>query len=259
MSAPTFDTQAFAEALKTTRLGRSFRYLESASSTNDVARADAEAGAIAGHVVLADQQSHGRGSQGRVWESPPGTDLYFSIVERPALPLTQLPGLTLTTGLAVAEAIERASAQRTHIKWPNDVWIGQKKCSGILVESASTGQSVGPVILGIGVNVNRLEFPVELSDSATSVALAAHRGPLSREHLLADLLAAIERRVDTLVQSGLRGLIDEVRERLALLGERVHVEGYGIGTLDDLMPDGSLRLLTESGPRLAVAGTLRRA
>lgn len=254
-----FDAALFQASLETTRYGRSVRFLESTTSTNDVARADAESGHPVGHVVVADTQNAGRGSHGRAWSSPPGTDLYFSIVEKPDVSLAQLPGLTLAVGLGVAEGIERSVDQRALVKWPNDVWLGGRKCCGILVESASTAQSLGPVILGVGVNVNRTEFPEELREIATSLALASGRDAVARLPLLQTLLRAIELRVNDFVRYGTEHIVKALEPRLALVGEHVSIEGYGIGTLDAILPDGSLRLVTRDGVRTAVAGTLRRA
>jgi BirA family biotin operon repressor/biotin-[acetyl-CoA-carboxylase] ligase len=135
--------ERIASALATRRLGRSLELRAITESTNDDARAAAAAGAPDGHVVLADAQRKGRGSRGRAWVSPPGSDLYLSAVVRSALPAQQLAPLTLAIGVGVAEAAEAflPSGKRASIKWPNDVWIGRAKLAGVLVETASLGHT----------------------------------------------------------------------------------------------------------------------
>src|SRR6185503_19101937 len=120
-------------------------------------------------------QRRGRGSHGRSWASPSGGDLYLSIVARPQLPLAQLAPLTLAVGLGVADAADAvlgaAARAPARVKWPNDVWLGGKKCAGILVETRS-GSAAPELIVGVGVNVNRVSFPDELAVTATSLRLA---------------------------------------------------------------------------------------
>jgi BirA family transcriptional regulator, biotin operon repressor / biotin---[acetyl-CoA-carboxylase] ligase len=244
--------------LRTARYGRSLRVLALTDSTNDDALLDAAAGAGDGHVVVADGQRSGRGSHGRDWASPAGTDLYVSIVAQPRLPPAQLPTLTLAVGLGVASAAERwlaGSGVSAQVKWPNDVWLDGKKCAGILVEARS---SLAPVVIGIGLNVNRLTFPAELAAGACSLRLARPgQAPFNRAAILAQLLLAIERAVDRLVAEGPEPLMLELSGRLALRGVRVRC-GEREGTLIGVAPSGALRLLTEHGPVELLAGRIER-
>lgn len=242
--------------LRTARYGRSLRVLPLTDSTNDDAWRDAAAGAGDGHVVVADAQRSGRGSHGRQWTSPAGTDLYVSILAQPQLAPAQLPTLTLAVGLGVAEAAEQLladSAVRAEVKWPNDVWLGGKKCAGILVEARS---SLAPVVIGVGLNVNRLEFPPELTGAACSLRLArANQQPLDRNATLAQLLLAIERAVDRLVADGPEALVLELAGRLALRGTRVRCAERE-GTLVGIAPSGALRLATDHGVVELLAGRI---
>src|SRR4051812_5317341 len=137
--------------LQTQRFGRSIEIRESTDSTNDDARNAAQAGAVDGHVVLADTQTKGRGARGRSWSSPAGSDLYLSIVTRSTLPLADVAPLTLAVGLAVAETVQSClpAGRSAQIKWPNDVWVDRKKVAGILLEGASQGDRALPIIVGI--------------------------------------------------------------------------------------------------------------
>jgi BirA family biotin operon repressor/biotin-[acetyl-CoA-carboxylase] ligase len=243
--------------LRSRRYGRSLRVLPETDSTNDDARVDADAGAVDGHVVVADAQRRGRGSHGRSWASPAGTDLYLSVVARPELPLAQLSPLTLAVGLGVAEGVDAAledpNVAPARVKWPNDVWLDGKKCAGILVEARS---SLAPVVIGIGLNVNRLEFPAELTGSACSLRLArsAH-APLDRAAALAQLLLCVERAVDRLVAEGPEPLMLELSGRLALHGVRVRCAERE-GSVAGVAPSGALRLLTDHGLIELLAGRI---
>jgi BirA family transcriptional regulator, biotin operon repressor / biotin---[acetyl-CoA-carboxylase] ligase len=251
--------------LETARIGRSLRIVASTDSTNDDARRDAQAGAPDGHVFVADSQQSGRGSHGRVWVSPAGEDLYLSIVARPALHLAQLSPLTLAVGLGVAEAVEKvltgtaSAASEPLVKWPNDVQIGGKKCAGILVEASSVGAEVGALVIGIGLNVNRLRWPDELQPIATSL-LASCPGAarFDRARVLAALLLAVEHWVDRFIAEGGAPIARALQARLAMRGERVRCGGL-VGTLVGVAPTGAVRIATESGVKELIAGRLESA
>lgn len=248
--------ERIATLLTTGRYGRSLDVREATSSTNDDAGAAARAGVPAGHVIVADHQRDGRGARGRSWASPPGSDLYVSIVERLPLQQAQLPPLTLAVGLAVAEAADAlVAAERTRVKWPNDVWLDGRKCAGILIEATMQGSEVGPVVIGVGLNVNRTEWPEELTDIATSLRQHAD-APLDRARVLAQLLASVERRVDDFVAGGLAAIHPALSARLALVGQRVRCDDT-VGTLAGIADSGALRVETANGVRELVTGTLR--
>jgi BirA family biotin operon repressor/biotin-[acetyl-CoA-carboxylase] ligase len=270
MSAPNvaeLDPGRIGSLLCTRSYGRSLELLASTDSTSDDARRAAEAGAPDGHVVLAESQHRGRGQQGRTWASPPGTDLYLSIVARPRLPFAALPPLTLAVGLGVADASEQllahAQAPRAQVKWPNDVLLGGQKCAGILVETSSAAQpqrepgaAEVAVVIGIGLNVNRLDWPDELRPLATS--LRAHRPGAERVDrgiALAALLACVERWVDALVARGGDAIASELDARLALRGQRVRC-GDCAGTLLGVAPSGAVRIATDLGVRELIAGRI---
>jgi BirA family biotin operon repressor/biotin-[acetyl-CoA-carboxylase] ligase len=245
--------------LTTTRLGRSLQLEASTGSTNDDARAAAKAGAVDGHVVVAESQSAGRGSRGRSWVSPSGTDIYMSVVAKLSVPPERLPPLTLVVGLAVVEALDPLLAGRARVKWPNDVWVEGRKLVGILVEGASTGAQLEPLVIGIGINVNRREFPEGLDIPPTSLALAL--GHPASEHVdrslvLASVLNQLEGWLDRFQREGPGAAIDAINQRLALRGERARVDQLE-GTVLRVAASGALVLETESGPRELVAGTLR--
>lgn len=245
--------------LHTQRLGRSLRVCDVSDSTNDEARREGFDGAADGHVIVADSQRKGRGSHGRSWESPPGDDLYLSIVARPELALGHLPPLTLAVGLGVAEAVERVlgpSCSAVEVKWPNDVRISGKKCAGILVEASSVGAELGPVVIGIGVNVNRATWPEALEATATSLyAASGCERRLDRAVVLAAILDAVELWMDRFASLGGEPVVAALESRLALRGQQVRI-GAIEGTLVGVAPNGALRIATRSGVREVIAGRL---
>jgi BirA family biotin operon repressor/biotin-[acetyl-CoA-carboxylase] ligase len=228
--------------------GSSLTVQQSTASTMDDASAAAAAGAKDGHLVLADQQTRGRGAHGREWLSPPGSDLYFSVVTRPAVEPASTALITLATGLGVRDAVASLLPESAVlVKWPNDVLIERRKCAGVLVESRTVGMRIDSVIIGVGLNVNRTQWPAELASAATS--LRAGRGgeePFDRADVLAVLLSHIERWVTRFIKDGATVVVDGLRPHLALVGERVRWE-EGEGVFDGIGPDGAARVRTEAG------------
>lgn len=215
---------------------------ESVGSTNDECRALGNAGAADGTVVIADRQTEGRGRRGAAWFSQPGESLAFSLLARPAAPKPLWPRLALAAGAAVAEAAEALGLQAS-IKWPNDVWIGQRKLAGVLVEAGTDF-----AVIGIGINVNCAEFPPELAELATS--LRRESGILiSRAAVLLAVLNRLEIRRHQ-IGTGFPDLLKTVRLRCALTGsvvKLVSANGPVQGRVEGLGPSGELLLRRENG------------
>lgn len=156
--------------LNTRELGRELHHLDSVGSTNAEAFRLAQEGAVHGTIVVAEEQTQGKGRRGRTWASPSGLNLYASVVLRPELPPQRAPELTLVAALAVAETLKEGGAP-VAIKWPNDVLVDGKKIAGLLTELSADTESVHFVVLGMGINLNARvsDFPAELADSVTSL------------------------------------------------------------------------------------------
>jgi BirA family transcriptional regulator, biotin operon repressor / biotin---[acetyl-CoA-carboxylase] ligase len=208
-------------------------------------------------VIVADSQRTGRGSRGRAWVSPGGVDLYLSIVDRPKLSPAHRPLLSLAAGLGVAYAAQSliGNEPQTQVKWPNDLWIERRKCAGILIESASRERDA--VVIGIGLNLNRVEWPDELSENATSLLQATGRDHrFDRTIALALLLKEVEAWVDRLVALGPKPVVTAIEQRLALKGALVscaEVQGHLMGIAEN----GAAQISTSEGIVEVVAGTLR--
>jgi BirA family biotin operon repressor/biotin-[acetyl-CoA-carboxylase] ligase len=197
------------------RLGASTLFFPTIGSTNDVAAAIATEGA----VVIAEEQTAGRGRRGRGWFSPPGSGLYVSVVLMPNRardPMRATRLLTLAAGVAIAEAIETITGLRVDLKWPNDVHVSRRKLAGILAEADEAR-----VVLGYGINILPAAFPPDLGDRATSLEAELGR-PVDRHQLLAETLAALSARYHDLLEGRFDAILDAWRWRApAASGARV--------------------------------------
>ncbi len=224
--------------------------LDSTASTNDDARALARSGCPHGAVVLADTQTAGRGRGAHRWHSPPEAGLYVSIVWRPQLDPSRLAWLALAGGVGVARAVDQILEQpRARIKWPNDIYVDDRKLAGILVEAQVNARSA-TAILGVGLNVFTNEFPAELDSVATSLVRLGARA-LERNRIAARLLASIDAACRCVEGSLAQSLLDELAARDWLLGRSVSV-GDLVGIAAGIDAEGRLRVRTPDGSFHAV-------
>jgi BirA family biotin operon repressor/biotin-[acetyl-CoA-carboxylase] ligase len=181
------------EMTRPSTLGHAFRYYDEIESTNAEAKSLAADGAPEGTVVIAESQTAGRGRLGRRWTSPAGKGLLFSVLLRPDLPMADVHLLTLVAATAAAEAIEEQADLPIAVKWPNDLFVADRKVGGILLEVAGEQDEVSWVVVGIGINVNTeyTELPVALRRSAVSLKMAGGAA-VDRSELLARLLLSLE-------------------------------------------------------------------
>jgi BirA family biotin operon repressor/biotin-[acetyl-CoA-carboxylase] ligase len=244
--------------------GRRIHWLDTTTSTNDVAAHLAELGAAEGTLIVADAQTAGRGRLGRTWFSPPGAGLYVSIVLRPSGDLSTRSNpsafLTLASGVAIAEGVRTSTGLPAEIKWPNDVMIGKRKLAGILAEGAAQGNRLQHVIVGFGVNLQNTSFPLELGDRATSIEAETSR-PADRARIFAQILIAFGARYRDL-QSGRFDAILSAWRALApsLPGSLVEwdtVAGVMRGRAEDIDDHGALMVRAGSQLQRLVAGEVR--
>jgi BirA family biotin operon repressor/biotin-[acetyl-CoA-carboxylase] ligase len=234
-------------ALSNCDVGRCIFHYEVLGSTMDEARRLAEGGADEGAVVIAEEQTAGRGRFNRAWISPRGQNLSFSVLLRPTQ--AQMPYVNMAATLAVSRTVARATGLSPTIKWPNDVRVGGRKISGILIEAAIEGGEVSHAIVGIGLNVNfdPSVFP-EIADISTSLFRETGR-PHGRTQVLQHLLEEFDTLYST-VRAG-RSLTNQWSGQLETLGRTVRlawqdniVEGKAEavddqGNLILKLPDGS--------------------
>jgi BirA family biotin operon repressor/biotin-[acetyl-CoA-carboxylase] ligase len=242
---------AVHDKLRTESVGRRLIYLTSTDSTMEVARREAETGAPDGTVILAEEQTAGRGRFDRKWVSPAGLNLYLTMVLRPDV--ARLRTLGIVTPLAACLAIDAVSAVRPLVKWPNDVIVGGKKLGGILIESETSDDEVRYALVGIGINVNYKVDDPSIAAIATSLVNEAAT-PVSREDLLAALLNQFEEIYQR--SSSEKGEVHEWwRARLDTIGRQVDVTFRGetySGTAKDVDAEGNLLLSLPDGNVIAL-------
>ncbi len=203
------------EKLKNTlpQLKRNY-FFEETDSTNTQAVQLAKSGAPEGSLVLADFQTQGRGRLQRQWESPAGKGLYFTLILRPRLHPQQAPLLTLTTGVALLKALETLGLKELLIKWPNDIWVKEKKLAGILCELFTTQvkgvAQIDFILLGVGLNVSQSkeDFSTEIQKLATSVFQVTGEH-FSRLQVLECLMKEIFFQIENLIQKGPDFMIEQ--------------------------------------------------
>jgi len=221
-------------------------------STNDDVKALARSGAAPGALVVAEAQTAGRGRSGAAWHSPPGENLYLSLLLRPELAPAAIVPFTLVVGSVVREAAQRRLAEPVSIKWPNDVLCRKKKLAGVLVEGQVRGEVLGSIVVGIGVNVHARAFPPPLDSIATSLAIeGAEPSAVSRNALAADLVAGVYGAADRFVAEGFAGFLGSIRAHDALRGRPVSVNGV-TGVATDIDASGALVLERADGSRVAM-------
>lgn len=248
------DVKEIAIRLQTLSLGRSIHYYDEVDSTQIVARNLTARGAEEGTLVIAEQQTAGRGRLGRKWHSPKGKGLWMSLVLKPRIPLHFTPQLTLLIAVALCRALRVVTALPIGIKWPNDLLIEGKKISGILLESSAEDENVQYVVAGVGISVNLTpeDYPDdELRAKATSLAIETG-SKLNRTEVLCQFLKELETLYALYHEQGF-GPIKLLWEALSVSLNRPVTcqtpkglqEGYAIG-IDDSgaltvrLPDGSI-------------------
>jgi BirA family biotin operon repressor/biotin-[acetyl-CoA-carboxylase] ligase len=250
----SLDGRRLSSALAGQVVGGEVQVHEEVVSTSDLARELGAAGYAHGLVIFAECQTSGRGRRENRWAAPPGRDILCSILLRPHVRLEHWARLTTMAALGICRAIEITTALRPEIKWPNDVFIQDKKCAGILAETF-TGESGAYMVLGIGLNINTDSYPPELRDIATSLRLANADGRLLDRNLVAIALLKQIDRLLPLWEHGYGSVIDEVRRRSRLLGHvvKARVDGREVeGMASDLTEEGHLLLTLADGSALTL-------
>ncbi|MBR5421738.1 MAG: biotin--[Lachnospiraceae bacterium] len=172
--------------------GQRVYFRKETESTNEDAKYMAEEGKEHGSLVVADAQTAGRGRRGRSWESPPGQDIYMSLLLRPDFSPEKASMLTLLMAVSVAEVINGLYPDmKVNIKWPNDILVGERKICGILTEMNAEPDYIHNVIIGVGINVNRKDFPPEIEEFATSLRLV-HGEMIDRAQIIVGIMDYFE-------------------------------------------------------------------
>ncbi|PLX79177.1 MAG: biotin--[acetyl-CoA-carboxylase] ligase [Desulfuromonas sp.] len=237
-------------------VGRRVITLGKTDSTNLQAATLGAEGEAEGTVVFADSQSAGKGRRGRTWCSPPGTNLYLSLLLRPAIAPWDAPQLTFLSAVAAARALRNVSRLPITVKWPNDLLVNGRKVAGMLNEMQAESEQVGWVVLGIGINVNmrREQFPEDLRYPATSLALEVGED-VSRLAIARELLAELDRAYAVYLRDGFAPIRSAWLELFPFVDRLVEISGAGetvSGRVTGVDGDGALLLVDDRGKELRI-------
>jgi len=234
-------------------------------STNAEAMQAAARGAPEGTVFVAEQQTAGRGRGGHSWHSEKSAGIYCSLVLRPRFSPAEALLLSLAAGLAVQAAVAEVTHCEPDLRWPNDLLLEERKFCGILTELNAEAARVRYLVVGVGMNVNQLDFPAELRPRSTSLRLVTAK-TWSRVALAAALLKSLDREYRCLLakprQGGLKSTLRRFEERSSYArGKRVRVEEEQNGTYEGVTAGlddrGFLRVETSDGLRTVISGSIR--
>ena len=236
--------------LKTSWAGSELLVLDSIDSTNNEAKRRAEAGAPHGLLVVAEEQTAGRGRRGRVWESEKGDGIFMTLVLKPDVEPGHASMLTLVMAMAVQRALQNTAHVNTAIKWPNDIICDGKKMAGILTEMSAQVDCINHIVIGVGINVHHASFPEPVDQTATSVfqQTGVH---IRRAELIAEVMAQFERYYAVYLETeNLQNLVDDYNRHLINCDRRVRVldpkqeyEGTALG----INIAGELLVKTDTG------------
>ena len=239
-------------------IGHSIIHSFRTDSTNTAALNLAQEGAGHGTVVVAEEQTAGRGRLGRTWYSEKSSGIYASVILRPPFSPTAAPILTLMAGAATQHALSTTTGLSVDIRWPNDLLVNGKKVCGILTEMNAELGMLHAVVLGIGINVNHGEMPAELRSTATSLRIESRR-TWSRVHILIALLRELERYYHLLLEKGNAAIAERWAAASTYAnGKRIRIvtaDAESLATTTGLDPSGALRVRYDDGREEAlVAG-----
>ncbi len=237
----------FAETgLPTSHIGRKIIALDTVESTNRITRQWIQERRIfEGQVVIADEQTFGRGRLERSWHSPPGEGIWMSVVIKPRVDIKHWYWYTLLSAVAVARTIEETTGIQPELKWPNDVMINGKKCCGILIESVPVGDRT-LLVMGLGLNINQSGFPDELKERAISLSMVTGR-LWSR----LDIFKVMLTHFNDLIKEVSTDIIALWKQRVRFWGEPVLVIEAGQSyeaIAEDIDEDGGL-IITREGQK----------
>lgn len=234
--------------LKTTEIGTKIDVFKSIDSTNTFAKKLAQLNCPSGSVIIAEEQTAGKGRMGRDFYSPNRSGIYFSVILRPQLSFESATLITTCASVAIAKAIENLTNLTVKIKWVNDIYINGKKACGILTEAGVNveGRTLDYVIIGIGINVSTASFPEILKDKATSLELESKK-PLSRNVLIAEILNNLEEELKGIEK---RSFLPDYIKRSNILGREISVispQNTFSATAIDIDENANLIIRTKNG------------
>ena len=237
--------------LETAWLARTYRHYRQIGSTNDEALLLAAQGAEHGTVVVAEEQTKGRGRLQRSWFSPARYGIYLSLILRSPLPILEAPQSAMVTALALVKVLHENYGIEASIKWPNDVLVAGKKIAGILADMQSDQDYTRFIVIGMGINANHRESDLAEPFRYPATSLAIELGtPVNRQDLLLQFLHRFETEYEHFLKNGFGAMLPEFEKASAILGKQLRIQsgreeisGRALG----FTPEGALRLLKGDG------------
>lgn len=204
--------------------GKEIEILKTVDSTNNYLKLRAQDKADEGLVAIAEQQTEGKGRKGKSFFSPTGSSIYMSVLLKPKIKISNINLITIIAAISVVEAIYNTSEIQTSIKWVNDVMYNNKKLCGILTEASIEGESgdINYIVLGIGINVKKINFPDDIKNVATSLGNITSID-YNRNELIGQLLNQLENNYNKLFSNNQCELINSYRNYLSMLGNEINV------------------------------------
>lgn len=242
--------------LRTGSFGQKIYFFESLDSTNNCAKALANCNIPEGAVVYSEFQTLGRGRMGRSWMAASGQNLLFSLLLRPNLNAEQVNLLAFYAAISVSEAVESLALLPVEVKWPNDLLANGKKFCGILSEASFKKETLDFVVVGIGINVNQVDFPKELELTATSLKRELGRN-IDRVNLFQKVLSRLEKNYLTAQEGKLDQVLQEWEKRCRMINREITVDHQGRvlkGVALRVAHDGGLVLQVDGNQVTVVAG-----
>lgn len=248
------------EGLQTKVFGKKIHYTEKVDSTNNVAKKLAEEGAEEGTIVLAEEQSGGRGRLERSFLSPFAQGVWFSLILRPTFLPMEVSKMTLLAAVALTKALHKMGLVECGIKWPNDILVKDRKVVGILTELNASMERINYLVMGIGINTSltKKELPKDLRKTVTSFTI--ENVPVHRQALLQEVLLQLERYYEIAETEGFKPILAEWKVLSMMMGKEVEVSEPGrsfTGKAVDLDDSGNLIVETEAGRETVLAGDVR--
>ena len=235
--------------LNTNYIGQEIRYLESVSSTNDYLKKIAKDIDSEGLIVIANEQTKGKGRLGRTWITTKDDSIAISILLKPNVNIERASLITMIAGVSVVEGIQNSTDITPSIKWPNDIYIDNKKLGGILAESSFNNGTLEHIVLGIGININQTNFDKRLESSATSLKKVCGK-ELDKEVIIANILNVFEKYYNLFKSNDLMAFMDKLKHNSCVLGKNVAIinnnETY-IGKAINITDSGSILIKLNNG------------
>lgn len=234
------------------QIGKAIRYVDKTPSTQLLAHEWADDGAEHGSLVIADEQTGGKGRMGRMWHSPPGSGIWMSFVLNPHIPLIHAAHLTLLLSVAITRALKKSTGVEVGIKWPNDLLVAGRKVCGVLTEVRAEADQIHYCVAGIGINVHEYAMPQELRKIAISLSEVAKR-PLHRAEIVATCCMEIEQLLQLYWAKGFSPVKTLWETHACILNQQVTVHspsGMNTGVAIGLDDSGALRLQSDGDIKL---------